>query len=138
MATANSSVCCQKASSAPPRSRHESVEPPFEGRVVRIIAERLDTSEGAGEFFSHRAAGANGDALSRAPAAVPAIPVTSLNPNSPATKIDASSLSDRIRSERETDDFFDRRANGASSKSLGELLDKAPNRPPDPGDEFED
>jgi hypothetical protein len=24
-----------------------------------------------------------------------------------------------------------------TSKTLGELLDKAPNRPPDPGDEFE-
>jgi hypothetical protein len=49
----------------------------------------------------------------------------------------SSVLSERVRLERQTDDFFDRRAKGASSRTLGELLDKAPNRPPDSGDGFE-
>ncbi len=46
-------------------------------------------------------------------------------------------LTERFRLERQTDDYFDRRASRATSRSLSELLDKAPSRPPDPGDEFE-
>jgi hypothetical protein len=48
-----------------------------------------------------------------------------------------SVLAERVRIERHTEEFFRQRAAGASSRTLGELLDKAPNRPPDPGDEFE-
>jgi len=48
----------------------------------------------------------------------------------------SSVLSARVQVERLTDRFFETRAAGASSKPLGELLDKAPNRPPDPGDEL--
>jgi len=42
--------------------------------VSRAIAERLDTMEGAREFFRRRAAGATGDALGRALDAVPSRP----------------------------------------------------------------
>ena len=63
---------------------------------------------------------------------------TSLNRNSPSGQADVSILEESIRLERQTDDFFDGRAKGASPKALGELLDKAPNRAPDPGDDFED
>ena len=47
-------------------------------------------------------------------------------------------LAERFRLERQTEEFFRARAARSSGKTLGELLDKAPNRPPDPGDEFED
>jgi hypothetical protein len=50
-----------------------------------------------------------------------------------ATKV----LAERVRLEQMTDEVFDRRARGASAKSLGELLSNAPDREPDPGDEFE-
>jgi len=46
-------------------------------------------------------------------------------------------LAERVRVERQTEEFFALRAARASGKSLGELLDKVPDRPPDPGDEFE-
>jgi hypothetical protein len=49
----------------------------------------------------------------------------------------ANVLAERVRIERQTEEFCRLRAAGASSKSLGELLDKAPDRQPDPGDEFE-
>jgi len=49
----------------------------------------------------------------------------------------AQVLAERVRLERQTEEFFAVRAARASGKTLGELLDKAPNRPPDPGDEFE-
>jgi hypothetical protein len=49
----------------------------------------------------------------------------------------ASVLVTRVRMERQTEEFFRRRAAGASSRSLGELLDKASDPPPDAGDEFE-
>lgn len=39
--------------------------------VSRAVAERLDTDEGAREFFRRRAAGTTGDALRRALDAVP-------------------------------------------------------------------
>lgn len=42
--------------------------------VSRAIAERLDTPEGAREFFRRRATGVNGDALGRALDAVPSRP----------------------------------------------------------------
>ena len=45
-------------------------------------------------------------------------------------------LADRVYLERQTEEFFNRRAENSSCKSLGELLDKAPNVPPDPGDDF--
>ncbi len=45
-------------------------------------------------------------------------------------------LTERARLERLTDEYFDRRAQNASSLILGELLDKAPARPPDFGDEL--
>ena len=47
-------------------------------------------------------------------------------------------LAEHARLERLTDEYFDRRAENASSLLLGELLDKAPARPPDPGDRLED
>ncbi|HZL27704.1 MAG TPA: hypothetical protein VFC39_14355 [Acidobacteriaceae bacterium] len=46
-------------------------------------------------------------------------------------------LSERIRIEKETADFFAPYIARASGRTLGELLDQAPDRPPDPGDEFE-
>ena len=46
-------------------------------------------------------------------------------------------LAERVRIERQTEEFFRLRAAAASAKSLGQLLDKAPDRAPDPGDEFE-
>ncbi len=46
-------------------------------------------------------------------------------------------LAERVRLERQTEEFFAFRAARASGKKLVELLDKAPNRPADPGDEFE-
>jgi len=49
----------------------------------------------------------------------------------------AKVLAERVRIERQTEEFFRLRAAGASDKSLGQLLDKAPDRPPDPADEFE-
>lgn len=33
-------------------------------------------------------------------------------------------------------DFFQRRASGRTSDGLGQILDKVPNRPPEPGDEL--
>ena len=33
-------------------------------------------------------------------------------------------------------DFFRRRANGRTGDGLGRILDKVPNRPPEPGDEL--
>jgi hypothetical protein len=42
--------------------------------VSRAVAEHLDTTEGAREFFRRRAAGATGDALGRALDAVPSRP----------------------------------------------------------------
>jgi hypothetical protein len=42
---------------------------------------------------------------------------------------------DSIEGARE---FFIRRANGASAESLRSIMDKVPDRPPDPGDELED
>jgi DNA-binding FadR family transcriptional regulator len=46
-------------------------------------------------------------------------------------------LEERFRLEQQTAEFFRKRASQASSKTLGELLDRAPDSPPDPGDEFE-
>ncbi len=45
-----------------------------------------------------------------------------------------SVLATRVQLERQTDTFFDSRAAGASARPLGELLDKAPDRPADQGD----
>lgn len=42
--------------------------------VSRAVAERLDTSEGAREFFRRRSVGSKGDALGRALDAVPDLP----------------------------------------------------------------
>jgi hypothetical protein len=47
-------------------------------------------------------------------------------------------LAERVRLELQTEEFFSRRTAGASTKTLGELLDKAGDNPPDTGDEFED
>jgi hypothetical protein len=41
---------------------------------------------------------------------------------------------DTIEGARE---FFRRRAAGATREALGRVLDAVPNRPPDPGDEFD-
>jgi len=46
----------------------------LEEGVSRAVAERLDTMEGAREFFRRRASGAAGDALGRALEAVPSRP----------------------------------------------------------------
>ena len=46
----------------------------LEDWVSRAVAERLDTDEGAREFFRRRADGATGDALRRALDAVPDSP----------------------------------------------------------------
>jgi hypothetical protein len=48
----------------------------------------------------------------------------------------ANVLAERVRLELQTEEFFSRRAAGASTKTLGELLDKAGDNPPDPGDEL--
>jgi hypothetical protein len=45
-------------------------------------------------------------------------------------------IAERIRMENADAEFFRQRASRASGKTLGELLDKAPDRPPDPGDEL--
>ena len=50
----------------------------------------------------------------------------------------ANILAERFRLERQTEEFFRVRAARASGKKLGELLDKAPDRDPDPGDELEE
>ncbi len=46
------------------------------------------------------------------------------------------SVAERIRAERQTERFFRMRAAGTSGKKLLEILDKAPDREPDPGDEL--
>jgi hypothetical protein len=48
----------------------------------------------------------------------------------------SSVLAERVRTERQTAEFFRRRAAGASHRRLGDLLDKAPDVPPIPGDEL--
>jgi hypothetical protein len=48
-----------------------------------------------------------------------------------------SVLEERFRIERLTEEFFKKRAAGATGDGLRWALDNAPNRPPDPGDEFE-
>lgn len=48
-----------------------------------------------------------------------------------------AALETRVRLERQTEEFFRRRASGSSLLPLGKLLDKAPTRTPDPGDELE-
>jgi hypothetical protein len=45
-------------------------------------------------------------------------------------------LSERLRLEEQTAAFFRERASRASGRSLMEILDKAPNNPPMPGDEL--
>jgi hypothetical protein len=44
----------------------------------------------------------------------------------------SSVLEARVRMERETEEFFKKRAAGAGPLSLGQSLNKAPDRPPDP------
>jgi len=46
-------------------------------------------------------------------------------------------LEERFRLERLTEDFFSKRAQGSTGNGLRWALDNAPDRPPDPGDEFE-
>ena len=46
--------------------------------------------------------------------------------------------SERIRLEKETAGFFAPYIARASGRSLGEILHKAGNNPPDPGDDLED
>ncbi len=48
----------------------------------------------------------------------------------------ALALAERVKIERQTEEFFRQRAGKASGMLLGELLDKAPDVPPDPGDEL--
>jgi hypothetical protein len=71
MATATSSVMLPdsivRAAEVQARLRGVSLEE----WVSRAVAERLDTNEGAREFFRRRAVGATGDALGRALDAVP-------------------------------------------------------------------
>ena len=45
-------------------------------------------------------------------------------------------LSERFRLQRQTEEFFRERAKGATGLTLGELLAKAPDVPPMPGDEL--
>jgi hypothetical protein len=47
-------------------------------------------------------------------------------------------LSERLRVEKMTADFFAVRAARATGRSLGEILDQAGDNPPDPGDELEE
>jgi DNA-binding FadR family transcriptional regulator len=47
-------------------------------------------------------------------------------------------LSERIRLEKETAEFFAARAARASGRSLREILKNVGDNPPDPGDELED
>jgi hypothetical protein len=49
-----------------------------------------------------------------------------------------SVLEERFRLERLTEEFFNKRATGATGNGLRWALDNAPDRPPDPGDDFED
>jgi hypothetical protein len=49
----------------------------------------------------------------------------------------SNALAERVRVERQSEEFFRRRAAGASSLTLGALLDKASSRDPDPGDELQ-
>jgi hypothetical protein len=46
-------------------------------------------------------------------------------------------LSERLRLEKMTSEFFAERAARATGRSLGEILDQGGNNPPDPGDELE-
>ena len=48
----------------------------------------------------------------------------------------AQVLSERFRLQRQTEEFFRERAKGASDRTMRELLDKAPDVPPMPGDEL--
>jgi hypothetical protein len=41
-----------------------------------------------------------------------------------------------VAAKADTAEFFNRRARGASGKTLGEILDLVPDNPPDPGDEL--
>ena len=45
-------------------------------------------------------------------------------------------LTERIRLEQETAEFFRQRAARASGRSLSEILNQGGNNPPDPGDEL--
>lgn len=49
----------------------------------------------------------------------------------------SSILEERFRLERSTEEFFKKRAAGATGNGLRWALDNAPDRPSDPGDEFE-
>jgi len=48
-----------------------------------------------------------------------------------------SALEDRVRLERSAEEFFKKRAAGATGQDLRWALDNAPDGPPDPGDELE-
>ena len=48
----------------------------------------------------------------------------------------SSIVAERLRAERLSEEFFRRRAAGADGKTLLALLDLAPDRTPDPGDEL--
>jgi hypothetical protein len=48
----------------------------------------------------------------------------------------SSTVAERLRAERLSAEFFRRRAAGADGKTLLALLDLAPDREPDPGDEL--
>ena len=45
-------------------------------------------------------------------------------------------VAERLRTEHQTERFFRMRAAGTSGRKLLEILDKAPDRDPDPGDEL--
>jgi hypothetical protein len=45
-------------------------------------------------------------------------------------------LEEQFRLERHTEEFFKKRAQGATGNGLRWALDNAPDRPPDPGDEL--
>jgi hypothetical protein len=48
----------------------------------------------------------------------------------------SSTVAERLRVERQTERFYRMRAAGTSGKTLLEILDKAPDREPNPGDEL--
>jgi hypothetical protein len=45
-------------------------------------------------------------------------------------------ITDAVAGKVKVAEFFNRRAQGASGKTLGEILDLVPDNPPDPGDEL--
>jgi HicB-like protein involved in pilus formation len=48
----------------------------------------------------------------------------------------ATAVAQKVGAVETAAEFFKRRANGRTGEGLGRILDKVPDRPPDPGDEL--